>query len=115
LKDHREDALLPIFTMAIYDLAEHAHDEAEPILLTDWGMKGYLQAANHHRARYVESFWSPLPPLCHNLVVVRAAGYDFMPTARKNGLSLASMHLESTVGRAGVPVFELYRIDTCVE
>jgi hypothetical protein len=114
LTDHREDRLLPIFTMAIYDLAQHAHDEPEPVLLTDWGMKGYLQAANHRTARYIETFWDAPPPLCHNLVVVRSPGYNFMPNGRAIALAIGPMHLESTINQNGTPVFDLYRIDTCV-
>jgi hypothetical protein len=113
LTDHREADLLPIFTMAIYDLAQHTHDEPEPILLTDWGMKGYLQAANHRTDRYIETFWDAPPPLCHNLVVVRSPGYTFMPSARANGLAIGPMHLETTISENGTPVFDLYRIDTC--
>jgi len=109
----RDRDLTPVYTTATYDLAKATEAESQPVLLTDWGMKSYLQAVDHRPGAYVETFWMAPPALCHNLVVVRSEGFEFFPGTRAAGLSIAPMHREATLTEKGRPVFDLYRIDQC--
>ena len=111
----RTDSGTVAYTHAIYQLADVTKPALGLVYLTDWGMKSYLQSADHTRAKYVETFWSGVASLqCSSLVVVRNDG-EVMANAHAGAVTLVRdlPKIASVTDPDGAAIFLVYSTPTC--